>query len=261
MDSDIVDVMNAIASDLCDEDDVVVRTVNHPDDNNDLEDIQISCGIKTYSVGTVTEKKLEGACTIDYQRSPWSYTHITCEYTNGLLNGSYVESSNGSHRTICQYRNGVLHGPYKELNANIVIVSMRYLCGRKEGLYERNHENGAKWIRCSYSNDLKEGEYMEFYEHGVLKEYCSKYTNGEKNGIHAIFDDTGEVLEEGNYVMGVPHGVHKLYYRRFHLVWEKTYDHGKLKDTQKRSTHQNIFDNFVMNQDALAALTSPQPSN
>jgi antitoxin component YwqK of YwqJK toxin-antitoxin module len=198
--------------------------------------IEIISGI----IGT-DERKLHGTCTIDFEISMWSYYHITCEFNNGLLNGAYLESHNGSNSIICQYRDGVIHGAYKELETNITTKSCYYTYGKKNGIYKENYSNGNQRIRCNYLNDMKVGEYFKYYSNGLIERYCSNYDNDVIDGIYAIFDEYGELLQETKYNKGKKNGPHKTYYPIYHIIVEEIFENDILKSSEKYDTDRLAF--------------------
>lgn len=85
----------------------------------------------------------------------------------------------------------------------------------------------------SAGRHYRNGEYFKYYDSGVLKEYCSNYTDNKPHGILASFDKEGNLLKETKYSKGVRHGPDKTYHHMYSFAVEEIYDNGTLIETKK----------------------------
>ncbi len=122
-----------------------------------------------------------------------------------------------------------------------------YLNGKLEGEYVEYDIAGNILIKGEYFDDAREGEW--YYKVGNITKKGS-YKLDEKNGEWKhIYNDTGSISFEGNFVNGDPDGVHKFYYSNGkirilanyrmgskHDSWRKYNDDGTLFITQ---TYEN----------------------
>lgn len=84
------------------------------------------------------------------------------------------------------------------------------LNGRRHGLYERRHENGQLWIRCSYQNGRRHGRCQIWFNDGQLWELCT-YINGERHGPYEQRHNNGKPWLRCIYIKN--HGLHgKIWY-------------------------------------------------
>lgn len=223
--------------------------------------IEVKCEIQ--------EQKLHGVCTISCPHTGNKRKHkITCEYTNGLRNGKYIEDYiedytekyNNTYSThiVCTYADDVLHGKYEKKQNNIVLLCCSYTYGEKYGSYLQNfdngvskikcyyrhnklsgeyienHPNGTPYVKCKYHNGMKQGEYMQFYENGFLSVYCSNYIEDKKHGVYATFNKEGNPDTEGSYENDVKQGMHRDYYYNWGIVQEETYKDASSKTLDDR---------------------------
>ena len=177
-------------------------------------DVEVKCEIR--------DQKLHGKCSIlfpeEYRRYAYGYDQ--------------------ERKIICNYHDGLLHGEYQEFQNNILFLSCSYSYGKKEGVYLKNWDiypyiNSPVVCRisCYYSNDMKQGEYKEFYKNGKLSVYCSNYLNDMKHGIYATFCDSGEINTEAEYRNDILHGIRRNHYRGLDFFSEEIYVDGILQNS------------------------------
>ena len=80
--------------------------------------------------------------------------------------------------------------------------------------------------KCIYHNDLRHGEYKEYY-YTTPKE-IRFYQNGKLEGLAQIYYDNGKLMEEGNYKNGLREGVSKWYDQEGNLSIQYEYKNGQL---------------------------------
>jgi len=143
---------------------------------------------------------------------------VKIEYSliNGKLNGTFkVYYENGELKKIGNYINGLENGLFKEydelgnLEAEVLMTN-----GMKNGVL-KVYENGKISVSTTYKNDMKSGQYVEYFyndETGKLQlKNVGNYLNDEKNGILKLFfieeNNTERLLKFENYTKDLKNGV------------------------------------------------------
>jgi hypothetical protein len=101
-----------------------------------------------------------------------------------------------------------------------------YLNGKRNGVWEWNHENGQLSKKGSYLNGEKSGVWEEHHENGQLSSKGS-YLNGEKNGVWEVYYVNGQLFSKGSYLNGEEDGVWEVYHNNGQLSSKGSYLNGK----------------------------------
>lgn len=171
----------------------------------------------------------------------------------GKLHGRHAHyGKNGLPLFVCTYKYGVLDGLMMHWYEDMGLPCSRvmYVDGKRQGLYEVWHTNGAKYIVATYVDDKKTGTYQEWYpngnirEEGLYVEDCRErmWTFYHRNGNideRAVFDggdmkegkiyySTGEVKQIVTYYDHLKHGTSIRYYKNGKVKSTCCYDEGQL---------------------------------
>lgn len=93
-------------------------------------------------------------------------------------------------------------------------------------LYYNNPQNSLK-AEYSYKNSMLDGESIEFYENGNIKQ-ISNYKNNLKNGIETYFYPNKNKKYEITYENGQANGPFKYYYENGNIQLEGSYKNRRL---------------------------------
>jgi antitoxin component YwqK of YwqJK toxin-antitoxin module len=124
-----------------------------------------------------------------------------------------------------------------------------YKNGKEEGESVEYSETGAEITKGNYVNGLREGEwifkngeyiaqgnYVEGNKDGLWKEtflngkpaFTGEYFEGQENGKHVYYYDTGQIKEEQNYRLGLKDGEWKSYDINGELLLSTTWRNGNV---------------------------------
>ncbi len=170
------------------------------------------------------------------------------EEKNGKLHGECVLFySSGEIKGRSFYLEGILDGPSSFFSEEGVLLSTTFFQGGKpEGSCRRFYRTGALYADLQYKDGLLEGKQQYFYENQILKSLLfykeglldgevvlyfpsSKlkrrcfYKSGMKSGIDTIYSEEGIVLDEGDFIEGLPVGIHRRRFLSGNLKEEKKY--------------------------------------
>ena len=83
--------------------------------------------------------------------------------------------------------------------------------GRKQGKYKEFSEKGNILIISNYVDDLLDGEYIEYHYNMDIIWYKCNYSNGLKEGGCIYYYESKKILEKGNYVNNNRDGYWKVF--------------------------------------------------
>lgn len=83
--------------------------------------------------------------------------------------------------------------------------------GKRNGLHMRWYPSGNIWSETIYSDDLENGEYEEWYSDGKAKKVKCKYANGNLYGEFIEYYENGIIAKRCMYVNGIVRGRIKYY--------------------------------------------------
>jgi len=143
---------------------------------------------------------------------------VKAEYilTNGKINGTLkVYYENGELKRTGNFTNGLENGLFKEYDESGNLdaeVSMSN--GKKNGLLKVYEDNKLSYSN-TFKNDVKTGQYIEYYyndETGKLQlKQVGEYFNGEKSGTWKLYfiedDNTERLLKFENYTRDAKNGL------------------------------------------------------
>ena len=155
------------------------------------------------------------------------------EYLNGERNGRGKEyndiasvSFEGEFKKGKKWNNLNLKngkGYIKEYKNNVLIYEGEYLNGERNGkgkeyndngklIFEGEYVNGIKYNGWGYDEDNGNKIYELKFGKGCIKEYKNniliyegKYLEGKRNGEGKEYDNSGEIIFEGEYLYGFKH--------------------------------------------------------
>jgi antitoxin component YwqK of YwqJK toxin-antitoxin module len=106
-------------------------------------------------------------------------------------------------------------------------VAELYSSGAIEtGLYQSWHENGEKWVECTYVNGKLEGLYQRWYENGQKLDECT-YVNGQREGLYQRWYENGQTFTECTFVNGRKDGLYHHWNENGQKWEECTFVNGK----------------------------------
>lgn len=84
------------------------------------------------------------------------------------------------------------------LSNGYLLSQVNFVCGKKNGLYQRWHSNGQLGEQVNYIDNKKEGEYQEWSKNGqlILK---TNYLNDKRDGPSLVWDVNAQVYIEKYY--------------------------------------------------------------
>lgn len=147
----------------------------------------------------------------------WKYYYETNEmketgrYKDGKRTGTWrYFFTNGDIEQIGDFRNDLATGIWRWFYPNNQLrLEEEYEDGLEEGISTEYSDSGTVIATGSYQEGVKEG--MWEYTLGNVIER-GKYVDGERQGLwKQTYRDTRKTAWEGEYLNGLPHGIHKWY--------------------------------------------------
>lgn len=138
------------------------------------------------------------------------------------------------------------------------------LYGKKHGHYKNYAITGYLAKECTYVNDLKEGEYIEYFPNKKIK---SKYTymNGKKNGKFWVKSQSGWYIIKGEYENDKFKGLVRRWDEQSRrLIFLCNYARGKKHGpeivwySQPQQSHQQVQQHAQQQSHLLQSQESPQ---
>ncbi len=117
-------------------------------------------------------------------------------YENGFIaaKGNYVNEE----------RDSIWHF-YSQHDEGLLTARETYREGYKHGLSVIYYPNGEKSQKLTYRNDLRHGEWKQFYMEGTLK-LEGNYENGNREGEFVMYTPAGRPEVKGYYEDNLMHG-------------------------------------------------------
>ncbi len=140
----------------------------------------------------------------------------------------YEYFEDGSLKSAISYRFGKEHGlcKYYFINApHPLKIEVEMKNGKKQGSFVKYFINGKLDTRCTYQDDLLEGQEDKFHIQGY-KVSTTNYLHGKKHGLHILYYPNGEIVEQGFFYEDLFDGDWKYYDDRGVLVGEGKFDKG-----------------------------------
>ncbi len=183
---------------------------------------------------------------------------ISCNYTNGVLNGLYERwvMVNGARIKVLDttFTNGHINGPYRTwYPCGRRYIDCVFLDGKYNGSYTRWYKNGIIALSCNfimgkkagkkvlknYSNGVrreiyeltasgkKDGLYQSYHPNGECELYIM-YKDGKKNGVYKQNGENGVIREYGFYKMNYRDGIYSTYFANGIIKSIEEYHSGSL---------------------------------
>ena len=151
---------------------------------------------------TVTE---DGGVQIAEKRDQDNVLSERGYLSNGVKNGVWISYHSGKNagriKTISNYTNGKLNGPYLEFsNRGQIEKKVNYLNNVYDGLFA-TYKNGRAEKEVIYQNGKLNGPYKEYDKRGNLQK-VSNYTNDQLDGKVSFFNEEGDLVMEYTYKNG-----------------------------------------------------------
>lgn len=159
------------------------------------------------SVGNYINNRQEGEWNFFFQGGK---TEQTGKFSKGMLNGEWKWFyHNGKIIRVENFSDGKREGKYLELNiSGDTVVLGNYLNGEKDSLWITKF--GEVKEIGNYKKDLKEGIWKTYFLDGVLY-YIGNYFEGNADGRHVYYYETGKIREEQYYANGFKEKAWKKY--------------------------------------------------
>lgn len=125
--------------------------------------------------------------------------------SGGVKNGTWISYYTGKNegriKTMSNYTNGKLNGPYLEFsNRGQIEKKVNYLNNVYDGLFA-TFKNGRAVKEVVYSNGKLNGSYKEYDKRGNLQK-VSNYKNDQLDGKVSFYNPEGELVMEYVYENG-----------------------------------------------------------
>lgn len=149
--------------------------------------------------------------------------------SQGRKQGVWKKYEKGKLVYAGQFKDNVPFGTFKYYHANGKLKSTTdFIQGVHKVHTTIYHENGHKASEGIFIDQVKDGEWR-YYANTDTLITIEHYAKGKPTGCWKTFSaQTGQLLEETNYVDGKMSGVHKTYYTNGNLSLEENYLNGKL---------------------------------
>lgn len=218
--------------------------------------------ISTYSNNQLTEQiKVNRKDQYNKKQGVWIeidtniVIRLSGNYSNDLKNGYFRKfNAEGKLEIVDYYIDDVLQIAKNDLvkpqkfkntdkNGN-VIESGVLVNGKPEGKVTKYDESGRAVLFQNFQNgivseeglfdenDLKTGEWKEFYTDGKIKSK-GNYNNGLKEGEWTFWFENGNVEQKGKFIKGKPNGNWVLYFDDKSVKKEEIYRNGLLDGQYK----------------------------
>lgn len=118
----------------------------------------------------------------------------------------------------------------------------------KTGTFKYWYENGQCQLVCSYMNNMLEGEYLEYYNNGKIKNKKT-YKNGLLDGTEKSWTSEGFLAKVVEYKDGVKHGRFLTYYDNGQLIRKDIYRNNRFIKGNcytREGKDTSYFEYFIM---------------
>lgn len=194
-------------------------------------------GVRTAEGPVGETEKREGRWNVYFEtgelRAKGSYLNDRQhgEWKYYFLDGAVEQTGN--------LQNGVMYGEWKWYYPNGKILREEiYAKGRPNGLMVQYSDSAFIVAKGDYVEGEREGDWIE--NTGDVHEE-GRYIMGLKNGVWKTYYDDGKLYHKGNFVQGNPDGKHEFYYpdgvlkeEQYYVMgrrdknWKKYYENGSL---------------------------------
>ncbi len=185
------------------------------------------------------EGKLEGECVLFY---PSGEVKGRSFYKDGRLHGpSLFFAENGNLLSSTYFQEGKAEGECKRFYLDgSLYAHLRYQTGVLEGEQKYFYENQVLKTLLFYHKGLLQGKVLLFFPSSQKKRECH-YNAGVKFGKEVIYSEEGVVLDEGEFLEGLPVGVHKRRFANGMLKEEKRYHTPKKVERSQWNEQGNLL--------------------
>lgn len=159
-------------------------------------------------------------------------------YENGFTaaKGNYVN----------EQRDSIWHF-YSQYDEGLLMARENYRTGDKHGVSVIYFPNGEISQKLTYRNDLRHGEWKQFYMGGTLK-LEGHYENGSREGDFAMYTPEGRTEVEGYYEDNLMHGEWKFFDREGELLYTLVYNKGYAENEEELIMKEQEFFRFIEEQ-------------
>ncbi len=156
------------------------------------------------------EGKMHGECRLFYEGGG---KKAEMYYKGGVLHGpSLFFSKDGTCLSSSWFYEGYANGKVKQYYLSGTLYSLqRYVKGKRVGKQEYYYEDGTLKSLMHYEEDQLHGHVQLFWPDGKIKRE-SFFVKGKRDGFDKIWDEKGDLIDEGEYRLGSAIGIHKRKY-------------------------------------------------
>ena len=156
---------------------------------------------------------------LSYSQKKYQYTKIifkedsTAYLKNGkLVNGFILKEGNGLE--IGAYINGLKEGEYNFYKKGVLISTINYKNGKKNGLFT-NWDESHTFINFqrNFQNGFREGKSVTYYPKSNKINETIDYLKGNAHGLRTIYLEDGTKQSETYYLNGKLDGLSTYYYK------------------------------------------------
>lgn len=181
---------------------------------------------------------------------------ITINDSTGLIDetyrvGHYVETSDGSKKSDVNDKNS--HAESESIYYFKTIAVAYYqditIPPNYSGKWFKWHSKGQIYMKCTYTDGVKDGEWTIFFANGFKKKIC-RYENGIRSGEWISWYDDGHIRSKMNYLNGDLHGSCTNWSRQGIVRLECYYLNGKKNGRWKQRYYNGNLEfegNFIDN--------------
>ena len=98
-----------------------------------------------------------------------------------------------------------------DINDRIMKLTRSESINIKNGKYKEFNKHAVLIAEGFYLNNVKHGEWKEYYDHSGSLMIEEQYLNGLNHGRFASYHPNGKMLSEGNYAYGVREGYFQIF--------------------------------------------------
>jgi antitoxin component YwqK of YwqJK toxin-antitoxin module len=130
---------------------------------------------------------------------------------------------------------------YKNENQKLIKFRGTMVNGKKEGIWIEGYfkNNEYYYNKINYIDNIKQGECIEYYDNGNIKEKCN-YKNNKLEGECTEYWENGNIYKEYYYLNNLIEGEYKIYYDNCDIQRKYNYLNG-LKNGKYIFYYKKIF--------------------
>lgn len=170
--------------------------------------------------------------------------HTLCKYESGKIINKVSEfSKENKIKSLYYIKNGVINGEYSSFYPNGVIKEKgSYLAGHKIDLWTEYYPNSNEKAVKTYKNSIliKTINYYPSPKNKKLKKSIQNYTNGLKSGEFINFyNEDNKISQTTHYKENLKNGGHKSYYKNGNIKLIANYSNDLLDGSMKEFYQDN----------------------